>query len=230
MATTKGSSKEERNQGSQSQQFLDARAEWNERWGDLITRAKNWRVAFLLMAGLACIEGLALVEEMHRSHVVPFVVAVDHLNQVVAAGLATETGPTDPRLIRSQVETYITEARSISSDKEVLKSRLEHVFGTTVQPSPAYTFLVDYFRTTSPFEQADSGTVTVDVHNVTPISSSSYEVDWTETKRDKEGNVIGKEDWKGVLGIVISPPKDASSGMKNPLGIYVNSVTWSKSV
>jgi type IV secretion system protein TrbF len=212
------------------QQFLDARTGWDERYGDLITRAKNWRIAFLMMGVLACLQATALIVEMRRSHVVPFVVAVDGLHQVVGMGLATETGPTDPRLIQARIQQYIEDARSISSDQAVLKERLEKVFDATVLQSPANNFLVEYYRAESPFELSSDGTVQIQVHNITPLTATSYEVTWTEMKRDKAGNSTVKEEWKGVLGVVISPPKNEADARKNPLGVYVNAITWSKSV
>jgi type IV secretion system protein VirB5 len=187
-------------------------------------------VAFILMAVLTCLQAIALIVEMKRSYVVPFVVAVDGLHQVVASGLATETTPVDPILIRQQIQNYVENARGISSDQSVLKDRLEKAFDSTVAPSPAHTMLVEYYRTESPFELAADGTVQVAVHNITAISSKSYEVNWTETKRDKEGNTTATEEWKGVLGVVVSPPKNEADAWKNPLGVYINAISWSKSI
>jgi type IV secretion system protein VirB5 len=212
-----------------SQHYLDARAAWDERYGDLITRAKNWRIAFLCMTGVALLLGLSLLAEMRRSHVVPFVVAVDNLNQIVATGPATEASVADPRLIRAQLETYVEEARGISSDPLVTKQHLTDVFNRTVSGSASDNVLKQYYTTDSPFER-DGATVQVEVHNIAALTATSYEITWSETKRDKLGNQAAKEEWKGVVGIVIAPPKDEVAARKNPLGIYVTTISWSRSV
>ena len=210
--------------------WLASRARWDERYGDFITRSRNWRIAFLVMSAIAVLQGLQHLQELRRSHVVPFVIAVDRMNNVIATGLAEESKTVDPRIVRARVEEYVIKARSISSDKEVLKNNLQSVFANTVVPSAANTMLKEYYTASSPFEKADQGTAQVEVHDVTPLSATSYEVDWTETKRDKMGNPLGTENWKGVLGIVISPPKDEAVMRVNPFGVFVRSITWSKSI
>ena len=78
--------------------YLAARTEWDERYGDLITRARNWRAAAFLALGIALIATGGLIALSLRSKVVPFVVAVDNLNRVVASGPADETSVADDKL------------------------------------------------------------------------------------------------------------------------------------
>ncbi len=56
-----------------SQHYMGARTAWDERYGDLISRAQNWRMAFFGMTAVALLSGGSLLFEMRRSHVVPFV-------------------------------------------------------------------------------------------------------------------------------------------------------------
>ena len=44
--------------------YLAARKEWDERYGDLISRARNWRAAFFVAAAIAL-----LAVEIGRAHV-----------------------------------------------------------------------------------------------------------------------------------------------------------------
>ncbi len=212
-----------------SQHYMDARTAWDERYGDLISRAKNWRAAFFAMTVVALLSGGSLLFEMRRSHVVPFVVAVDSLNQVVSTGFATEASAADPRLIRARLQEYIEDTRSVSSDPLVMKEDITKAFDMTVSGSAGENFLKQFYTTDSPFEKTN--TVQVDVHNIAALTPTSYELTWSETKRDKLGNIVGsKEEWKGVVGVLIAPPKDEVTARKNPLGIYVTTVSWSRSV
>ena len=56
--------------------YTMARQEWDERYGDLISRARNWRrIAFLSMSTtLVCVTGMVTIG--YRSHTVPYVVAL----------------------------------------------------------------------------------------------------------------------------------------------------------
>ena len=59
--------------------YTAARQEWDERYGDLISRAKHWRlIAFLSMTTtLVCVTGMVTIG--YRSHTVPYVVALMRL-------------------------------------------------------------------------------------------------------------------------------------------------------
>ena len=64
--------------------YLAARREWDERYGDLITRAKNWRTLAALCSLVALVATSGIVWLSAHSHVVPFVVLVDNLGRPVA--------------------------------------------------------------------------------------------------------------------------------------------------
>ena len=71
--------------------YLAARREWDERYGNLITRERNWRIMALLSTFVALIAVGGLIRLSTKSHIVPFVVAMDPLGRTVAAGPADET-------------------------------------------------------------------------------------------------------------------------------------------
>lgn len=211
-----------------SQTYLNARAAWDERYGDLISRAQNWRAAFFGMTGVALLVGASLLYEMKRSYVVPYVVAVDSLQNVVGQGFATESAVADPRLIRARLQEYVEDTRSVSSDAMVMKSDITKAFDMTANGSAAENLLKQFYTSDSPFEK--QGTTQVEIHNISSLTPTSYELTWSETTRDKLGNLTGKQEWKGVVGILIAPPKDEVTARRNPLGIYVTTITWSRSV
>ena len=44
----------------------------------------------------------------------------------------------------------------------------------------------------------------------------------------QQGNLAATERWTAILTIVITPPRNADRLRKNPLGIYVTAINWSK--
>jgi type IV secretion system protein VirB5 len=217
----------------QNAAYIAARAEWDERWGTLVTREKAWKVAFFIEGIIVLCLVFSLMSVVKKSSVVPFVVAVNDLHQVVGAGFATESKLSDPLVVQAKLAQYIENARAVSSDGSVTRQRLQETFASTTARSPAYTYLRENWMTNSPFARAQKETVEVEVQRVLQISQNSYEVDWTETTRDaRDGGVLRKEQWKGILGISILPleKKADETLVKNPLGIFVNSITWSKNI
>ena len=78
--------------------YLAARREWDERYGNFITRAKNWRKAAFLALLIATLETGGLIALSLKAKTVPYVVAVDSLGRVLAAGPAVQASQADDRL------------------------------------------------------------------------------------------------------------------------------------
>src|SRR3984957_5873826 len=77
--------------------YLAPRREWDERYGDLITRAKNWRTMAASCSLVALVATAGMVGLSARAHVVPFVVLVDNLGRPVASGSANVLpAPSEP--------------------------------------------------------------------------------------------------------------------------------------
>jgi type IV secretion system protein VirB5 len=208
--------------------WIAAKHEWNERYGGLISRARNWRVAALLALLLALVEAVGLIGLSLRSKTEPFIVAVDSIGHVVAAGNADQAPVIDDRMKRAALYQWVQDLRMVISDPLVERRSIDRVYSMIGQGTPAQMFITNWYRDNTPFDRARTETVTVDVSSVLPTSNRSYEVEWTETSRDHSGAVAGTQNWKGVFTIAVNPPTDEKLAHVNPLGIYVVDASWSK--
>ena len=208
--------------------YLAARKEWDERYGDLISRARNWRLLALLCAALALVMSVGLIALALRSHVVPYVVAVDSLGRVLASGVAEQTGVADDRLKRAALFEWISDLRLVTTDAVAQRKAVDRVYARIAGGSQAQTFISDFYRDDPPFERAQSGTVSVDVQTVLPASEKTYLVEWTETTRDLQGQVKATVRWKGAFTTAVNPPTDEALARVNPIGIYVTNASWSR--
>ncbi|MRA52820.1 conjugal transfer protein TrbF, partial [Escherichia coli] len=87
--------------------------------------------------------------------------------------------------------------------------------------------LNDYARANDPFAKVGKQQIAVDVSSVIRASPDSFRVAWTE-RRYESGQLSTTERWTAILTIVIQPPRDADRLKANPLGIYVNAISWSR--
>jgi len=78
--------------------YLVARREWDERYGGLIKRAQQWRGAAVLALLVALAEAIVIVGVATRPRTTPYVVAVDSLGRVAAAGAVDRTSTVDERM------------------------------------------------------------------------------------------------------------------------------------
>jgi type IV secretion system protein VirB5 len=208
--------------------YIAARREWDERYGDLVTRARNWRTVAFLCALIALVASGGIVWLSTKSRVVPFVVAIDHLGRPVASGIADETSATDDRLKRASVLNWVENVRTVTTDGVAQRKAIDHVYAQIANGSHAQAFIGDYYRSNPPQKRAETETVAVEVSTVLPTSDRTYEVDWIETSRDLYGTVKSTDRWKGSFTIALDPPTDERLARINPLGIYIIQASWSK--
>ena len=108
--------REERPEPGEFNPYLAARREWDERYGDQISRAKNWRTMAMLSGLVALLATSGMIWLSVRSHVVPFVVLVDSLSRPIASGIAEQASGNDDRLRRASIFTWVENLRLVTTD------------------------------------------------------------------------------------------------------------------
>jgi len=208
--------------------YLVARREWDERYGGLIMRAQHWRGVAVLALLVALAEAIVIIGVATRPRIAPYVVAVDSLGRVAAAGAADRNSPIDERMKQAAVTQWVQDMRGVTSDGLAERAAIDHVYAMIGSQSAAQTIVTDYFRANQPFERGSRETVQVEVNAILPNSPHSYEVDWTETQRTLDGKPISSDKWRGIFTVAINPSTDEAVLRVNPFGIYVMDITWSK--
>ena len=208
--------------------YLAARREWDERYGDLITRARNWRTLAVICAVTTLVATGGLMWLSAHSRIVPFVVLVDNLGRPLASGIAEQATVNDDRLKRASVLAWVGDLRLVTSDGIAQRKAIDHVYAQIASGSQAQAFVSDFYRSIPPFKRAQIETVSIDVNSVLPTSDRTFEVDWVETTRDLYGAVKATDRWKGSFSIALNPPTDERLARINPLGVYVTNVSLAK--
>jgi type IV secretion system protein TrbF len=198
---------------------------WDARIGSARVQARNWRLAFFGMLALSSGLAAALVWQSVRGTVTPWVVQIDKLGQAQAVAPAVaDYRPTDPQ-IAWHLARFIEEVRSIPADPVVLRHDwLEAYAYVTDRGALA---LNDYARTSDPFGKVGKTQIAVEVASVVRASEGSFRVAWVE-RHYVDSALAATERWSAILTIVVQPPTDADRLTKNPLGVYVHALNWSK--
>ena len=58
-------------------------------------------------------------------------------------------------------------------------------------------------------------------------SDNSFRVEWVE-RRYADSTLAATERWSAILTIIVQTPADADRLKRNPLGVYVHALNWSK--
>ena len=208
--------------------YLSARREWDERYGDLITRARNWRAAAFGALVVALVATGGVVALSLQTRIIPFVVAVDNLGRPVASGLAEAAPVADDRLKRAALVQWVSDLRTVTSDGISQRKAIDRVYAMIARGSAAQLEVSEFYRKDPPQKRAQSAMVSVDVKAIYASSEQTYEVEWVETTRGLGGDVQSEQAWKGSFTIAVNPPADEQLARVNPLGVYVTNASWSK--
>jgi type IV secretion system protein VirB5 len=198
---------------------------WDERIGSARVQAHSWRLVAFGGLALSAALSAGLLWQSMQSRVVPYVVEVDGLGQAQAVAPA-DAGykPTEPQ-IAWFLSRFILNVRSVSLDSVLMRQNWLQAYDFVTERGNLA--LSDYARAANPFGQVGEKTVSVQVTSVVRASPSSFQVKWLESAYTR-GSPSGTSRWTAILTIVTRPPKTADTLRRNPLGLYVDAVDWSR--
>lgn len=212
-------------------QYLKARMEWDDRYGNARTQAESWRYATFISLGLLGLSllGMAYLGSLPKRAV--HVVQVDklgHANYVGRAGVAGNKYSQTDAAKRYHLKRFIEDVRSLPSDRIVVKQRWQDAY-KLVSPSAA-NILSEYARNYVPTERMKKERVTLGPGPITliPISKDSWSAEWEETYWGLRGQNNGTKKWKAIFNLVYQEPKTESELRDNPIGMYIDSFNWTK--
>jgi type IV secretion system protein TrbF len=213
--------------------YLDARRSWNSQVDRAYSSQHTWQLMGImgLLVGLAGVAGIAYVGS--KSKFVPYVIEVDKLGEAVSVGPAQVATTADPRVVRASLASFIASSRLVTPDVSLQREAIFRVYAMLHTKDPAAEAMNEWYNGTkdsSPFAKAAKVTVTTDINSVLPVSTSSWQVDWQETTRDRDGALVGQPvHMRAVLTVYLEPPATTaqeSAIQRNPLGIYVSNYNW----
>ncbi len=205
--------------------FQKAAQVWDERIGAARVQARNWRL--MAFGCLALATGLSggVIWQTGRTTITPYVVEVDTLGDVRAVGPAVAAyEPTDAQ-IAYHLARFIEKVRSLSIDPIVVRQNWLGAYDyATAQGANT---LNEHARETDPFSKVGRRTVAVEVTSVVRSSEDSFDIRWREQTYDN-GTLAATARYTAVLTIVLQTPRTEEALRKNPLGIYVHALNWSR--
>lgn len=198
---------------------------WDERIGSARVQAKNWRLMSFGSLGLSIVLAGGLIWQSMQSRVTPYVVQVDKLGEVQAVGPANQSyKPTDAEFAW-YLARFITDVRALSSDPIVVRKNWLEAYDYATDHGAV--FLNQFAQANDPFKAVGERTVSVQVTSVVRASDASFQVKWVE--QIYEHDALAKtERWTAIVSVITQQPTTAEVLRKNPLGLYVNGLNWSR--
>lgn len=198
---------------------------WDDRIGSARVQAKSWRYAFFGALGLSAILTGGLLWQNARGTIVPWVVEVDKLGEARSVAPADAGFTPSDTQIAFHLARFIENVRSIPDDPIVVRENWLRAYDFSSDRGALA--LNEYARANDPFAMVGREQVAVEVTSVIRASPKSFRVAWVE-RGYRDGALAETSRWTAILGIAVQPPRDPDALTRNPLGIFVTSINWSK--
>lgn len=198
---------------------------WDDRIGSARVQAASWRLASFGSLALNLILAGGMVWLASQSRITPYVVEVDELGQVKAVGPAMDSYQPSDAQIAWHLARFIVNVRGLSTDPVLVRRNWLEAYDCIADK--AVTFLNDHARANDPFAAVGTRSVTAQISSVVRASDTSFQVKWTE-QIFEHGALTRTERWTAILSLTIRPPRTAETAMKNPLGLFITAIAWTK--
>ncbi len=198
---------------------------WDDRIGSARVQARNWRLAFFSTLALSSGLTAGIIWQGARGTIVPWVVEVDKFGEAQAVAPADAGyNPTDPQ-IAFHLARFIEQVRSIPADPIIVRENWLRAYDFTSDKGALA--LNDYARANDPFAKIGKEQVAVDVASVIRASTNSFRVAWIE-RHYQDDSLAETTRWSAILTIAVQTPRTPDALRKNPLGLFINAINWSK--
>jgi len=210
--------------------FLEGRRVWNERYGEYLGAANAWRKLALVCASTTALSVAGNIYQSYRSHLIPYVIEIGQLGMPVNAGFPNEASKADPRILKALIGSFISDIRSVIADASAEKIGITRAFHFLREGDPAHATIVEFLTNdeTNPFKRAEITTITVQVNSALPITEKTWQLEWLEIERNRQGMETGKSHMKAMLSIAMAETTDESVLAHNPIGLFITEVSWNR--
>ncbi|MBI9112339.1 type IV secretion system protein [Maridesulfovibrio ferrireducens] len=207
--------------------YLDARAEWLERYGSYIESRNQWRIASLIALLIAVLSISINFVQITQNKVIPYVVEVDKLGHSVAVKRADSTVNVSDRIIQAEIANLIVNWRTVTADIGLQKKMVTKMSSFVTGAARGATR--SWYEANNPYERGQKVLVEVDIKGIPlPVSSESWRIEWLETIRNHSGVAMSSTKYEATLKVRISSPTTDSQIIRNPAGVYITELSWAK--
>lgn len=198
---------------------------WDERIGSARVQARNWQRMAACSSLLSVVLVGSLVWQSTRSKITPYIVEIDTQGEVKGVGPVTDHYQPSDAQIAHALERFIRDVRSIPIDPIVLRENWLEAYDFTTQRGAMS--LNEFARANDPFAYVGQTSIAIEVTSVVRASENSFQVRWIERKY-ANGAASVTERWTAIVTVVMTPPRDEIRLRKNPLGLYVDGLNWTR--
>jgi len=209
--------------------YQRANQEWDNRIGNAVVQASNWRYAMFGTLALCIFLVFGIIYQSSKASVVPYIVQVSQGGEVLNVSKAIETYRTpQENEIKYFLGKWLRDVRDLPLDIVVKKQNWVSSY-YFMRPAAALK-MNEIIKKDNPMSKVGEMTIGVKLTSIVKMSPQSYQCRWVEEVFGKGGDLIDAYKMTGVLTVDFSRPKTEKDIFVNPLGLYVKDFSWSKDI
>jgi len=214
--------------------YLNAKRAWNVHTAGLMKSLQVWQWVGMssLLVTLAAVGGLITMGS--QSKFIPLVFQQDASGNTLSVTRADRVGKASMDDYRAAAAHFVENIRMVSTDVELQKKAVFQVCSYLNQNDAALTKIQEFYNDkqhANPFDRAMHEMVSIEIRSVLQESGDTWQVDWVETVRNRDGSLKEKP---YVMKAMVTLYQDNAlhdasneSMLKNPHLIYVRDFNWS---
>ena len=216
----------------QENPYLSARKEYGDRYGSSVKDAARWRQISFFTLMLSVAFGGMMMWMSSQNKVIPYIVQVDKQGYAVAIKSSEQGAVADTRVIVATLGGFFVNFKTVITDMSSQKRMVNDVYSYLAKGSAAETFVSHYYQEHNPFvatQDRNRNTIQVEIRSIVRSGSNdkSWQVLWSEEKLE-QGTIIERTDWRAIVSIAVSPVRELSEVLQNPLGIFITDINMAQ--
>lgn len=198
----------------------------------LIADCNAWRLVALACVILIALALAFLAYTIHLPQTKLVVIGVNDIGQTKyygeTSGISYDGYELKDNIIQNMLTDFIKKTYLVTTDSELMYNNFTEAMSLLDQAKRRnYEMMI---KDTDPFSQVGKIKRTASIESIIPVSSSSYQVDWTNTESDIDGYYSTQRHYKGIFTLQKVTAKQYNEmkkeeRIKNPMGIFITDYT-----
>lgn len=217
--------------------YLNARRTWNGHVAGIMSALQVWQVVGItsLMISLASVGGMMYIGS--QSKFIPLVFQQDSSGNTVSITRADRIPDAKTDDYRTAIAQFIEHIRLVTADADLQRKAVLQTYAFLNAQDPATLKANEYLnanKEVNPFNRAANETVSIEIRSVLQQSKESWQVDWLETIRSRDGSQKAKPTlMRAIVSIYQNEPTSETTdieALRNPHSLYIRDFNWSKQI
>lgn len=217
--------------------YLNAKRTWNGHVAGVMSAIQVWQVVGIisLLISLAAVGGMIYIGS--QSKFIPLIFLQDSGGNTISVTRGDRIQEAKIDDFRTAASQFIENIRMVTADADLQRKAVLQTYAFLNASDPATLKANEYLngsKEVNPFNRAANETVSIEIRSVLLQSKESWQVDWMETVRSRDGSQKSTPTlMRAIVTIYQNEPTSETTNievLRNPHFLFIRDFNWSKQI